>query len=283
MRCARLCSDCSYWCVLRRDTVAAVFKFQFLRTTDPGAKPSWAHDPSPQAAAALPSFEELAGDELAPVCRSVWEWMLGNRAPENDPAQRDADAGGRSLTVLRSDLVLKGAGAEAQRVRAAFDLVRDAWGGGSESGDGGAAAGAADARAALLEALTDESFEAGMRAAMHALGCGGDAVVPALIERGLSHPSPLVAGRAAEALGEAAHSPTRGVVAALCQLAERMQSEIEVMPPTVDWEGGSNFLLETFQLPMLPEMQREAAARWWVVEHCPALPCPALPCPALPC
>jgi hypothetical protein len=41
-----------------------------------------------------------------------------------------------------------------------------------------------------------------------------------------------------------------------------MQSEIEVMPPTVDWEGGSNFLLETFQLPMLPEMQREAAARW---------------------
>lgn len=96
----------------------------------------------------------------------------------------------------------------------------------------------------------------------------GDAVVPTLIEKGLNHPSPLVAGRAAEALGEAAHTPTAEVVAALCQLAARMHTEIEEMPPTVDWVGGSNFLLETFQLPMLPEVQREAAARWVTVAAC---------------
>ena len=40
------------------------------------------------------------------------------------------------------------------------------------------------------------------------------------------------------------------------------------MPPTVDWEGGSNFHLETFQVPMLPEVQREAAARWVTIATC---------------
>lgn len=229
-----------------------MFKFQFLRTVDPGTSPSWDHDLSPSAIAALPSFEELAGAELAPVCQSVWEWMLGNQAPEKPLLLRDDQ-----LEAMRADLMRKGPGAEAQRVHAAFQLARDGW----------LNAGHA-AHEPLLNALTDETFEAGMRAAMHALGCGGDAVVPTLIQHGLSHSSPLVAGRAAEALGEAAQSPTSDVVAALCELAGRMQLEIDQLPPTVDWEGGSNFLLETFQLPLLPQVQREAAARWVTIAAC---------------
>ena len=43
-----------------------------------------------------------------------------------------------------------------------------------------------DARAhlPLLQALCNPEQEAPMRAAMHALGCGGDAVVPTLLEKG---------------------------------------------------------------------------------------------------
>ena len=222
-----------------------MFKFQFLRTTDPGSTPSWDHDPSPQSHTSLVPFETMAGPELAPVCQAVWEWMLGNQPPPQNPLS------GSTIEDLKADLQTTGAGAEAHRVHAAFQLARAAW--------------HRDIRthAPLLEALTGDGFEAGMRAAMHSLGCGGDAVVPMLV-KSLRHPSPLVAGRAAEALGEAAATPTDEVVGALCDLALRMQAEIEGMPPTVDWENGSNFLLETFQVPMLPEVQREAAARWCV-------------------
>ena len=227
-----------------------MFKFQFLRTTDPGTSPSWDHDPS----ASLASFEELAGEELAPVCCSVWEWMLGNTPPENVQALQNGCHD--TIGSLRFDLTMKGPQAEARRVNAAFQLARGGW------------LGDARAHVPLLLALTDDGCEAGMRAAMHALGCAGDAVVPTLIEKGLRHPSPLVAGRAAEALGEAAETPTAQVVAALCELAARMHTEIEEMPATVDWVEESNFLLETFQLPLLPEVQREAAARWVAVAAC---------------
>lgn len=220
-----------------------MFKFQFLRTTDPGSVPSWDHDSS--AKNSLVPFETLAGPELAPACQSVWEWMLGNQPP------RELRLDDSAVEQLRADLQTAGPGAEAQRVHAAFQLTRAAWHWDKR------------AHAPLLQALTGDGFEAGMRAAMHALGCGGDAVVPMLIES-LRHPSPLVAGRAAEALGEAAVTPTTEVTDALCNLAARMQTEIQSMPPAVDWESDSNFLLETFQVPLLPEMQREAAARWCV-------------------
>lgn len=49
-----------------------MFKFQFLRTTDPGTSPSWDHDPSAQDS--LASFEELAGEEL----QVHWRDLPGN-------------------------------------------------------------------------------------------------------------------------------------------------------------------------------------------------------------
>ena len=69
-----------------------------------------------------------------------------------------------------------------------------------------------------------------MRAAMHALGCGGDAVVPTLLEKGITHESPLVTCRAAEALGEAAVSYNEDVIQGLCELAARSEAEIGVRP-----------------------------------------------------
>ena len=43
--------------------------------------------------------------------------------------------------------------------------------------------------------------------------------------------------------------------------------------PALEWESDTNFLLETFQLPLLPKEQRETVARWmtWVYECSNAL------------
>ena len=40
--------------------------------------------------------------------------------------------------------------------------------------------------------------------------------------------------------------------------------------PALEWESDTNFLLETFQLPLLPKDQRETVARWMTCEpsHC---------------
>ena len=40
--------------------------------------------------------------------------------------------------------------------------------------------------------------------------------------------------------------------------------------PELEWESDTNFLLETFQLPLLPKEQRETVARWMTCEpsHC---------------
>ena len=249
-----------------------MFKLQFLRTADPGLTPSWAHDP--EAVAALPSFEDLAGP-LAPACKSVWEWMRGNKSPEPVASLTD-----HAVASLGRDLALVGPHNEAARVSAAVQLARDCW-----NRDG-------RSLVPLLQALTDETCEARMRAAMHALGLAGDAAVPALIDTLVTPCSPLVAARAAEALGEAATVPTQAAIAALCELAVRTESDIAAASPTIDWRlpskgGNSNFLLETFQLPLcalslslslslslqlsvfrLPIEQREAAARWLTIKSC---------------
>ena len=36
--------------------------------------------------------------------------------------------------------------------------------------------------------------------------------------------------------------------------------------PALEWESDTNFLLETFQLPLLPKEQRETVARWMTCE-----------------
>ena len=36
--------------------------------------------------------------------------------------------------------------------------------------------------------------------------------------------------------------------------------------PALAWESDTNFLLETFQLPLLPKEQRETVARWMTYE-----------------
>ena len=230
-----------------------MIKLQFIRTADPGLSPSWDHDP--KAAAALPSFQDLAGP-LAPACQSIWEWMRGNKSPEQVVALTDDD-----VASLTRDLALAGPDNEVSRVSAAVQLARHCW-----SGDGRLIE-------PLLQALADDTCEARMRAAMHALGLAGDAAVPALIYTLVTPRSPLVAARAAEALGEAAATPTPTAIAALCELAARMESDILAAAPAIDWRlpsqgGGSNFLLETFQLPLLPIEQREAAARWLTVKSC---------------
>lgn len=236
-----------------------MFKFNFLRTSDPsGSPPSWDHDA--EFCATLPPFANMVGAELAPCCQSLFEFMLGDGETATSPPPTLSTAAYASLAAtLRSPS--GEAGAEAQRVHAAFTLARSC-----RHSDGGDE----QALRILMTALTEPSHEAGMRAAMHALACGaGPRSCTALVAEGLSHPSFLVAGRAAEALGEAS-APTVEVVTALQALVERaVEAAAALGERDIDWSR-SNFLQETGQVPMLPVEEREAAQMWLTVRYCSA-------------
>jgi hypothetical protein len=100
--------------------------------------------------------------QLAPCCESLFEYMLGGDAdaPAPPPALSAAD-----YDTMRSTLSSRRCepGTEAQRVHAAFSLARSCCH--AEEGN-------EQALTVLMDALTEPSHEAGMRAAMHALGCG---------------------------------------------------------------------------------------------------------------
>lgn len=82
--------------------------------------------------------------------------MLGNTPPDNVQALQNGCHD--NMADLRFDLTLGGPQGEARRVNAAFQLARGGW------------LGDARAHVPLLQALTNDGFESGMRAAMHALG-----------------------------------------------------------------------------------------------------------------
>ena len=69
----------------------------------------------------------LVNPELAPVCRSVWEWMMGDQEPENIASLQQGCHD--NIQYLREDIKAVGPGSEALRVNAAFQLARGGWAG----------------------------------------------------------------------------------------------------------------------------------------------------------
>lgn len=245
-----------------------MFKFSFTRLHEP-TSPSWDHDPA--AVAPADTWPALAVPEATPICESLWQWHLGSTVPAEPQAAVDVPALAAEVAAPPCD------GDEGRRVGAAYAL---------------GACGTAPALASLADALCSETNESARRAASHGLGAAGDRAVPTLLTV-LATPtlSPLVAGSAIDALGDAAMLPDPAVVQSLAAACATQQAEIDAVEqqaaaaaaaaerdadlllPAFEAGGMISHVNDSLQVPiMLPIACRPIAARYLVIVSAPCSP-----------
>ena len=190
-----------------------MFKMIFGRRVEPTA-PSWDH----REDRPLTPFEHLTSEpSLVPAMEATWAWMCGNPGA----AQTVTSHTGEWIDTLYAAAK---PGDDAKRVGAAYNLGR-------------AAPADAACLSALIHALSSD-VQGCRRAAVFGLQAAGDAAVPPLLELlSLSNDHDALM-RAADALGEAAVTPTSDLISALGSALFKLHRMYETSPAVSGWASG---------------------------------------------
>ena len=191
-----------------------MFKMIFGRRVDPTA-PSWDHREDQP----LTPFEQLTSEpSLVPAMEATWAWMCGNPGAAHAIASHNTDE------LIETLYAPTKPGDDATRVGAAYTLGR--------------AAPTDDVcLSALVRALSSD-VQGCRRAAVFGLQAAGDAAVPPLLELLSSSNDHDTLMRVADALGEAAVTPSAHVISALGSALFKLHRMYETSPSVSGWASG---------------------------------------------